>query len=441
MKQQQTQDKMVGRYSIARIARLGLGGAIGGLITFALFFPLLRNNALVGTGSAAEGWEGTFVRGYLAQGILLGAMVGMVMGASLIAAEEWHTRSASRIARRTLFGALVGAGCGALGGLDGQFIFTAISPLCVLIARSAGWALMGAGAGLCPGAAGQSIRRAELGAFGGLLGGFAGGVLFDLLSLVTRTSDLGRAVGLVLVGAMIGIMVGVLEEVAKEHWVTVLTGSKEGQSFPITKPRTSLGRDETIDIPLFGDTTIEKLHAWIAKSPHGARIVAANPALQVQVNGQPVADAPLSDGDLITIGKHRLRFGTRRASQAPPVLESVLQRIGGPVETPLGQPALEQPPANKPTVLWVVAGPHSGQAYPISAGTVSVGRSPDCGIALVNDNQVSRNHAQMIWNGACWRIEDCGSTNGVYVNGQRVSIQTLNPGDEIKVGQSALRMS
>lgn len=441
MNQQLAHNSMVGRYSFARIARLGLGGAIGGLITFGLFFPILRSNALVGTGNAGEGWGGTFVRGYLAQGILLGAMIGMVIGASLVAAEEWYTGSGIRITQRAMFGAMVGAGCGALGGLDGQFVFTVFSPLSVVIARSAGWALMGAGAGLCPGAAGQSLKRAELGAFGGLVGGFCGGLLFDVLAMVTHTSDLGRAVGLVLVGAMIGIMVGLIEEVAKEHWVTVLTGAKEGQSYPITKPRTSLGRDETIDIPLFGDSTVEKLHAWISKSPSGARIVAATPTLPVLVNARQVTDVPLSDGDIISIGKHRLRFGTRRTSQPPSILEPVLQRIEQSVEAPVSQPQPEEPPTNKPTVLWVVAGPHSGRAYPISTGTLTIGRSPECEIALVNDGQVSRRHAQVAWNGACWRIEDCGSTNGVFVNSQRVSTRILNPGDQITVGQSVLRMS
>ena len=45
----------------------------------------------------------------------------------------------------------------------------------------------------------------------------------------------------------------------------------------------------------------------------------------------------------------------------------------------------------------------------------------------------------MVWDGASWRIEDCGSTNGVYVNGQRVFTQVIHPGDEIIVGQSTLR--
>ena len=403
------------RFSFARIVTLAIGGAIGGLITFIVLNPSVRGKALFGDGDAIQSW--------VRMGTMLGAVIGLTIGACLVAAEEWHTRSASRILRRSLMGALAGVLGGALGGLDGQFTFTVIQPINVVAARCAGWALMGAGAGICPGFVSGSWKRAELGAFGGLIGGAAGGLLFDALALITRSADLSRALGFVLVGAAIGIAVGCLEEIAKQYWVTVLTGSKEGRSYVLSKDQTTIGRDETLDIPLFGDSSVQRVHARIAKSGAGAHIRAEHPGSPVVVNSQPVAEAPLSDNDTITIGKHRLRFRTRRLTQPASVAPSPQQEVR---------------PANA-TMLQVVSGPHAGAAFPLSSASMRVGRNPECSISLPNDSQVSRQHARMIWDGASWRIEDCGSTNGVYVNGQRVSAQAIHPGDEITVGQSTLR--
>ena len=411
---------MVGgdRLSFTRILKLGLGGAIGGLITFIVLNPFVRGKALFGDGDAWQSW--------VKAGTLIGAVIGLTIGASLIAAEEWHTRSARRILRRSLIGALAGALGGALGGLDGMFVFTVIRPVNVVLARCAGWALMGAGAGICPGFVAGSYKRAQIGAFGGLIGGACGGLLFDSLAAIARSADLSRALGFVLVGALIGIVVGFLEEMVKEYWLTVLTGSKEGQSYLLSKNETTIGRDETADIPLFGDMSVQRVHARIVKSDSGGAYIMGG---QVLVNSEPTANAPLSAGDIIGIGKHRLRFGARRSTQAASVAPF-------PQQSPVPR---QSQPVNA-TSLQVVSGPHSGAVFLLSSASMPIGRNPECSIMLPDDHLVSRQHARIVWDGACWRVEDCGSTNGLYVNGQRVSAQVVRPGDEIAVGQSTLRV-
>ena len=180
-----------------------------------------------------------------------------------------------------------------------------------------------------------------------------------------------------------------------------------------------------MDIPLFGDRSVQLLHARIVKSDSGASIRAAQPGSPVTVNSQLVAGAPLSDGDIIGLGRHRLRFGARRLKHAANVAPPPQQVVR---------------PANA-TTLQVISGPHSGAAFSLSSACMPIGRDPACSISLPNDGQVSRRHATIIWDGASWRIEDCGSTNGVYVNGERVSAQVIHPGDEIAVGGTTLRAS
>jgi ABC-type multidrug transport system ATPase subunit/pSer/pThr/pTyr-binding forkhead associated (FHA) protein len=73
---------------------------------------------------------------------------------------------------------------------------------------------------------------------------------------------------------------------------------------------------------------------------------------------------------------------------------------------------------------------------PLGQQTITIGRLPGNTVVL-NHPQVSGNHArlEMVQSpGPGYRIIDLGSTNHVYVNGQRVNSQQLKPGDEIRIG-------
>jgi hypothetical protein len=69
------------------------------------------------------------------------------------------------------------------------------------------------------------------------------------------------------------------------------------------------------------------------------------------------------------------------------------------------------------------------------AGVV-VGRSRSCDIVL-DDPNVSREHAEIRPRGGSWVLTDLGSTNGVTINGRRIERpEVLKPGDEIELGTS-----
>ena len=72
--------------------------------------------------------------------------------------------------------------------------------------------------------------------------------------------------------------------------------------------------------------------------------------------------------------------------------------------------------------------------YVLDGPTASLGRSKDCDCVL-DDPNISRKHAELRRSGqGDWQIVDLGSTNGVKVNGRRVSSARLSPGDEITLG-------
>ena len=82
----------------------------------------------------------------------------------------------------------------------------------------------------------------------------------------------------------------------------------------------------------------------------------------------------------------------------------------------------------------VERGPKTGMTYLLATGTTTVGRHPESDIFL-NDVTVSRHHCRFIATEESLVIEDSGSTNGTYVNDQRVDRAELRAADEIIVGR------
>ena len=63
----------------------------------------------------------------------------------------------------------------------------------------------------------------------------------------------------------------------------------------------------------------------------------------------------------------------------------------------------------------------------------TIGRHPQCTL-FVNQPSVSRRHARVWYDGKNWIVEDLKSSNGTFVNNQRIERETLNEGDEVRCG-------
>ncbi|MGC6416289.1 MAG: FHA domain-containing protein [Bradymonadia bacterium] len=70
----------------------------------------------------------------------------------------------------------------------------------------------------------------------------------------------------------------------------------------------------------------------------------------------------------------------------------------------------------------------------LDAGVKStIGRHPQCTL-FVNQPSVSRRHARVWYDGQSWIVEDLKSSNGTFVNNQRIEREELNEGDEVRCG-------
>ncbi len=85
--------------------------------------------------------------------------------------------------------------------------------------------------------------------------------------------------------------------------------------------------------------------------------------------------------------------------------------------------------------LEFILGPMANQTLPLTEAVTTIG-SVAGNTVVVADPAVSKKHAGIRKLESDYELADLGSTNGVYVNGQKVPKKTLAPGDIIRVGNT-----
>ena len=96
--------------------------------------------------------------------------------------------------------------------------------------------------------------------------------------------------------------------------------------------------------------------------------------------------------------------------------------------------------ANKAYVLRFISGKYQGGEFPVTTDKqILVGRSSDLDMVLVED-MVSRKHARITMQQDQIWIEDLGSTNGTFVNGEKIKRARLKEGDRVLIGTSILKL-
>ena len=87
--------------------------------------------------------------------------------------------------------------------------------------------------------------------------------------------------------------------------------------------------------------------------------------------------------------------------------------------------------------LFVIRGNDQGTRFELSESLLRLGRDASSTIQL-HDTEVSRQHAELRRSGKHFTISDLGSSNGTFVNGERIRRQPLSSGDQVQIGQTMM---
>jgi pSer/pThr/pTyr-binding forkhead associated (FHA) protein len=357
--------------------------------------------------------------------------------------------------------------------------------------------------GAAIGAGGMTLKRITVGATGGLIGGALGGMLFDPVSAavgpflltikggqsVTQgdvpviTGEIGevaRALYAILLGGAVGLFIGIVERITRTAWVRLMLGRNEGKEWIVDGPQTFLGRSESAHVPLFGDPNVAPMHACIVRQGDAYLLMDGGSPMGTGLNGQRVGQAPLYDGAQIQVGSHSLVFMLKQGSAPQRASEALRSQAhfsagssGAPAQpyqppVPAGMPTQAVPSPSMPTqvsppmavsgsmptqvvtpapapsaspathTLVATSGPLTGQRFPV-AGSLEAGREAS-GVSLAFDTSASRRHAAFSAGPAGLQVTDLGSTNGTFVNDQRVQSTTLRAGDTVRIGVTTFRV-
>jgi pSer/pThr/pTyr-binding forkhead associated (FHA) protein len=108
---------------------------------------------------------------------------------------------------------------------------------------------------------------------------------------------------------------------------------------------------------------------------------------------------------------------------------------------PANPPKAPKKKRGTPGSVTIADGPQAGVGATLGEEPVVIGRGSDCQIRL-DDDYSSTRHARLFQSEGQWWVEDLGSTNGTYLDGQRVTRPVpAEIGGSIRIGRTTLNIA
>jgi pSer/pThr/pTyr-binding forkhead associated (FHA) protein len=230
----------------------------------------------------------------------------------------------------------------------------------------------------------------------------------------------------------------------------------DGREYTVGSRPLSLGRDAGSDVVVSGNE-VSRHHAEIRSDPDGYILLDLS-VNGTYVNGQRIGKTHLLlRADVIRIGNDEFRFYADAAPASPrfapapeaPAPAAPTSPAASPAgaahrlsDTMYGIPSLERQQRITPTSpeaaplasLLFRNGELKGRRLPIKVPVVNIGRG-DYNDLVIVDPSVSTMHAKLQRREAVWILTDLGSTNGTFVEGERLHGETpLSPGTTLRFG-------
>ncbi len=116
------------------------------------------------------------------------------------------------------------------------------------------------------------------------------------------------------------------------------------------------------------------------------------------------------------------------------------QAASAPRPSPAPQAASAAPTSSAVKTLEVIEGPENGKKFDLSTNSTTIGRAPDNDLPL-QDPSVSSHHARIDFHNGQYFLSDLQSSNGTYVNNNRVDQSPLNDKDLIALGSCRMMVN
>jgi pSer/pThr/pTyr-binding forkhead associated (FHA) protein len=227
----------------------------------------------------------------------------------------------------------------------------------------------------------------------------------------------------------------------------------DGREYSVGPGPLSLGRDAGCDVVVSG-SEVSRQHAEIRNEPDGYLLLDLS-VNGTYVNGERIGKTHvLARADVIRIGNDEFRFYADAGSPSSPAPEP--EPVAAPAaaappppgaahrlsDTMHGIPDTSLPQRNTPpspeaaplASLLLRSGDLKGRRLPLKVPVVNIGRG-DYNDIVIADASVSTMHAKLQRREAIWILTDLGSTNGTYVEGERLTGEApLTPGTTLRFG-------
>jgi hypothetical protein len=245
--------------------------------------------------------------------VLVGAVIGAAIGLFIGAVELIAGSRVLRVLRSSLITAVLGLIGGAAGLPLAERVFLALGGS--IQARVLGWGVFGLLLGLAAGITGGT--QSWKGALGGLIGGLVGGFLLDQARQQLQDLVLGKAVGLVLLGAAAGVFLALVVTLLRRAWLEVESGKMKGSEFILDKfakkdgPSAIIGSSSLKSEIALPDPDIEPQHAiLLGEDTHfSIKDISLSGTF---VRNNKVEVARLSNGAHIRMGNTELSYHEKR---------------------------------------------------------------------------------------------------------------------------------
>jgi len=199
----------------------------------------------------------------------------------------------------------------------------------------------------------------------------------------------------------------------------ITSGTREGEAVLAGGRVVRLGRAAANTVAFAAEPIVSAQHAKIVRLEDGFVLVDLESRNGTFVNGRRIQRARLRDGDRIVLGPAGPTLAVAIATQADATTTVVI-------------PNFADIAARRGVATFV-------REVEVPAVGLVAGRGDDAGLRL-DSPIVSQPHARFTVDGGTLTIEDLGSTNGTFVNGERTTRRTLSGGDRTVIGPFRLEV-